>query len=169
MNFKPGEMIVRDDTRHPEGTLIVVRHDDQKNLLAHPLGGGVEMIIPSSDVSRFTVVTQEEAIPIYRKASFSLEGLDEYEFEGWTTDKRWNGWAIPCFEMQQAAKLARLLEDQLRYDPIQNAFIGSSGDEEETWVGQLIDLPDGGQVKVYAIGAGSWMWDLIEKGGRIWD
>lgn len=27
MKFKIGEMIVRDDTRHPEGTLVVDRHD----------------------------------------------------------------------------------------------------------------------------------------------
>lgn len=168
MQFKNGELIVRDDTRHPEGTLVVDCHDQDGNLRAYPLGGGLDLTIPAGDVARFSVVTKDEATPIYRKARFSLEGLDDAEFEGWTADKRWNGWAMPCFEIQQATKLAGSLENQLRYDPAQDAFIGSSGDEEETWSGHLIDLPDSGQTKVYAIGAGSWMWDLVEEGGGVW-
>ena len=40
MKFKPGELIVRDDTRHPEGTLVVDRHDQDGNMRAYPLGGG---------------------------------------------------------------------------------------------------------------------------------
>jgi hypothetical protein len=169
MKLKTGELIVRDDTRHPEGTLVVDQYDLGGNLRAYPLGGGVELIIPAGDVGRFSVVTKDEATPIYRKARFSLEGLDDIENEGWTADRLWNGWAMPCFEMQQAAELAKLLEGQLRYDPAQDAFIGSSGDDEEIWAGQLIDLPDGDQAKVYAIGAGSWMWDILEEGGGVWD
>jgi len=167
MRFKTGELIVRDDTRHPEGTLVVDQHDQDGNLRAYPLGGGFELTIPAADVARFSVVTKDEATPIYRKARFSLEGLDDIEFEGWTADRLWNGWAMPSFETQQATQLAKLLEDQLRYDPAQDAFIGSSGDEEEIWPSEFIDLPDGGQVKVYAIGAGSWVWDIIAKGGRV--
>jgi hypothetical protein len=163
MKFKPGELIVRDDTRHPAGTLVVDHHDADGNLQAYPLGGGFELTIPAGDVARFSVVTKDEATPIYRKARFSLECLEDVEFEGWTADKRWNGWAMPCFEIGQATKLAELFQDQLRYDPSQDAFIGLSEDEEEIWAAQPIDLPDGGQAKVYSIGAGSWTWDLCEK------
>ncbi len=169
MKFKPGELILRDDTRHPAGTLVVDHHDADGNLQAYPLGGGFELTIPADDVARFSVVTMDEATPIYRRARFSFECFEDVEFDGWTADKRWNGWAMPCFEIQQATKLAARLDDQLRYDPSQDAFIGSSGDEEEIWAGQQIDLPDGGQAKVYAIGAGSWMWDLVKKGGGAWD
>jgi hypothetical protein len=169
MLFKIGELIVRDDTRHPEGTLVVHQHDQDGNLRAYPLGGGFELTIPAVDVARFSVVTKDEATPIYRKARFSLEGLDDIKFEGWTADRLWNGWAMPCFEIQQATELAKLLEGQLRHDPAQDAFIGSSGDDEEVWSGQIIDLPDGGQARVYAVGAGSWMWDIVEEGGGVWD
>ena len=169
MKFKPGELIVRDDTRHPEGTLVVDRHDQDGNMRAYPLGGGLELTIPAGDATRFSVVTKDEATPIYRKACFNLEGLDDAEFDGWSAGKRWNGWAVPCFEIQQATKLAEQLEDQLRYDPDQDAFISSSGDEEDICAGQFIDLPDGGQVKVYAIGAGSWMWDIVEESGWVWN
>jgi hypothetical protein len=82
MKFKTGELIVRDDTRHPEGTLVVDRHDQDGSMRAYPLGGGLELTIPATDVARFSVVTKEEATPIYRKARFSLEGLDDNEFEG---------------------------------------------------------------------------------------
>lgn len=168
MKFKIGEMIVRDDTQHPKGTLIVDSHDQDGNMRAYPLGGGFELTISAGDVARFSVVTKDEATPIYRKACFSLEGIDDLEFEGWTADKCWNGWAMPSFEIRQATKLAELLDDQLRYDPARDAFIGSSGDEEEIWAGQLIDLPDGGHAKVYLVGAGSWMWDIVEEGGGVW-
>ena len=77
MKFKPGDLIVRDDTRHPEGTLVVDRHDQDGNLRAYPLGGGFELTIPVADVARFSVVTKDEATLIYRRARFSLEGLDE--------------------------------------------------------------------------------------------
>lgn len=134
---------------------------------AYPLGGGLELTIPTGDVARFSLVTKDEATPIYRKTRFSLEGIDDLEFEGWTADKYWNCWAMHSFEIQQAIVLSELIEDQLCYDPSWDAFIGSSGNEEEIWAGQLIDLPDGGQREVYTIGAGSWMWDLIEKGGGV--
>ena len=169
MEFKPGELIVRDDTRHPEGTLVVNHHDENGNLLAYPLGGGFELTIPTADVGRFSVVTKDEATPIYRKASFSLEGLDDNEFEGWTDGEHWNGWAKPLFEQQVATRLAELLVDQLRYDPSEDAFIGSPGGEEEVWAAKFIALPDGGRTKAYAIGAGSWTWDIVEEGGGVWD
>ena len=162
MKFKTGELIVRCDSRHPEGTLVVDHYDEDGNLLAYPLGGGFEMAIPTDEVVRFSVVTKQEATPIYRKAWFNLECLDDVQLFGWTDNKRWNGWAMPLFEITQATKLTEFLMDQLRYDSAQDVFIGLSGDDEEIWAGQFIDLPDGGQVKVYAIGAGSWTWDLCK-------
>jgi hypothetical protein len=45
--------------------------------------------------------------------------------------------------MKQATKLAELLGDQLRYDPAEEAFTGSFGDEDEVWSAHLIDQPDG--------------------------
>ncbi len=105
MTFKSGEMIVRDDIRHPEGTLVVDQHDQDGNLRAYPLGGGSELTIPAVDVARFSFVTKDEATPIFREPRFRLEGLDEIEFEGWTADKRWNCWVIPCFDIQRATVL----------------------------------------------------------------
>jgi hypothetical protein len=168
MQFKNGELIVRDDTRHPEGTLVVDRHDQDGNMRAYPLGGGLELTIPAGDVRRFSVVTKDEATPIYRMARFILEGLDDKEFEGWTDGEHWNGWAKPLFAQQVAIRLAELLVDQLLYYPSEDFCIGSSGQEDEVWSAKIIDLPDGGQTKVYAIGAGSWMWDIIEEGGGVW-
>ncbi|WP_395750134.1 hypothetical protein [Prosthecobacter sp.] len=163
MKFRKGDQIVRDDTRHPAGTLVVVQHCDNGNLQAYPLGGGFELTIPARDVSRFSIVTRDEATPIYRQARFCLECFEGIEFIGWTADQRWNGWAMPCFGMEQALKLVALLQGQLRYDSSQDAFIGSSGDEEELWTGQVIDLPDGGQEMVYPVGAGSWTWELCKR------
>ena len=37
-------------------------------------------------------------------------------------------------------------------------FTVSNG-EEETWPGEQISITDSSQVKVYPLGAGSWIWE----------
>ena len=48
MSFHQGDIIVRDDTTYPEGALIVDGFDKEGNLLAHPMGGGLQFIIPAA-------------------------------------------------------------------------------------------------------------------------
>jgi hypothetical protein len=167
MNFSRGEIIVRDDAKYPEDALVFHGLDDQGCLRACPLGGGMEFIIPASDVSRFSRVAMEERIPIFRLSRFSLEGLDGVTFAGWTDGRSWNGWARPWFEFSEAARLAGHLAGQLRHDAVRDAFVGFSGnpEEDEVWPAEMIELADGGSVKVYPVGAGSWMWDECETEG----
>lgn len=152
---------MRDDSFHPSGTLVVDRYNDAGVLLAYPLGGGFGVTIPASEVRRFTIVTKEEATPIYKIARFAIEGLGDGSFEGWTTGERWNGWAKPLFSKVVGMQLVAALDGQLRYDSPTDAFIDTSTEEQEIWHAQTIELPDGGNVKVYGIGSGFWIWDAI--------
>jgi hypothetical protein len=100
--FQPHQIIVRDDLVYPDGALVVVGYDGDGTLLVHPPGGGVQYRIPSSELSRFGVVSEEEKVRIFTKATFSIEGLDDQSFGGWSDGSRWNGWEKPLFEFKDA-------------------------------------------------------------------
>lgn len=163
MSFRKDEIIVRKDMKYPESALIVDGYDALKALLAHPLGGGFQIRIPQEKQLHFAQVSTEEMMPIYRRGIFTLEGT-EGKFTGWTDARNWNGWAMPRFEFAEAHRLISAFGESLgKYDPTADAFITAmDGGDEEIWPAEIIALPDGGTVKVYPIGAGSWIWEEVD-------
>ena len=162
MSFLKSEIIVRDDHCYPEGALVVDGVDAAGNLLAHPLGGGLQLIIPTHEHSRFSKVSEDEKTPVFHPAHFELEGVDG-KFRGWSDGRVWNGWAMPRIEFSESQRLITALGNGW-YDPAADKFITAMDpDEPENWPAEMIDLPDGGNVKVYPIGAGSWIWEQCEK------
>lgn len=158
-HFPTGATILRSDLEFPGGALVVDGYDDAGNLLAHPMGGGLQYQIPPHEHARFDIVADAEATSIFKRARFCIEGVDQ-DFEGWTDGKRWNGWAMPFFEREQAELVMRCLSPEGQFDPTRDCFItATSPDEPEEWKGTTIILPDGGEAQVYPIGAGSWIWD----------
>jgi hypothetical protein len=158
-HFPNGATILRIDLEFPAGALIVDGYDADGNLLAHPKGGGLQFQIPPSEHARFDIVADAETTPIFTRGLFSVEGVDEV-FEGWTDGHRWNGWAMPFFEREQAEWVMRCLSPSGHFDTARDCFITTtSPDEPEEWQGVTISLPDGGSALVYPIGAGSWIWD----------
>ena len=164
MSFQNSAIIVRDDGKYPEDALVVDGYDNQGHLLAHPLGGGFQISIPLTEHFRFDGVPDEEKTPIFTRTQFALEGT-EGTFAAWTDGTDWNGWAMPRFEFADAQLLiAALGKDVSKYDATADAFITTmQGGDEETWPAEIIHLPDGGTVKVYAIGAGSWIWEEADS------
>ena len=164
MSFQKNEIIVRDDGKYPDGALVVDGRDASGALLVHPLGGGFQLIIPPTDHSRFAVVPEEERTPIFKRTQFTLEGT-QGAFAAWTDGADWNGWAMPRFEFADAQSLIVALgKDVSKYDATADAFITTmQGGDEEIWPAEIIHLPDGGTVKVYPIGAGSWIWEEADS------
>ena len=161
-DFKKGDRILSSDGRYPEDALVVVCHDTNGDVTAFPLGGGVERQIDGARSQRFTVVTDGETTPIYREAQFCIE--DSTTFPGWTDGTLWNGWAKPLFTRDTAFQVVQALAPDVVYNPGIDAFVAAPltpGDDPETWDGGDIDLPDGGTVRVYPVGAGSWIWDEL--------
>lgn len=171
MNFREGQIIIRSDMTFPDGAIVVSGVDENGNLRGYPKGGGPEFIIPRSDVPRFSVVSQDEAVPIYRRAQFEFEGCDT-RFDGWSDGTAWNGWARPMFDFQTAQQILTALAPGWRYDEQSDEFITPNGDGDESWPAATVELPDGGAAKLYPIGAGSWIWDendeTAEGGGQSW-
>lgn len=163
MSFRKGDIIVRADAAYPEGALIVDGFDGDQGLLSHPMGGGLQLIIPPSEIARFMIPDELEKTPVFRRAHFSIEGA-EVQFEGWSDGRLWNGWAKPRFEYVQAERVVAAFDpNNGRYDATDDSFVTATADcEQESWPGETIALPDGGTAKVYPVGAGSWIWDEEE-------
>lgn len=169
MSFQKDDIIIRSDATYPEGALIVDGFNDRNQLLAHPLGGGLQLIIPIADFARFHVATEVERAPVFRRGRFSIEGI-EATFAGWTDGHYWNGWARPAFEFAEAERVVVAICPHLhRYDLESDRFVTVASDgEEESWPAEFIKLPNGSTVKVYPIGAGAWTWDEDDSGGASW-
>jgi hypothetical protein len=164
MNFSKGEILVPRDTQFPDGAVMVDGYDGSNQLLAHPLGGGFQHVYPVDDLGCFRVAdAQERQRALFRRAKFSL--MDSRDlFSGWTNGERWNGWAMPHFELAEAQRLiAWLKNEKAQFDGARDAFVTDSPDgEEELWQGLAVAISDGSSLKVYPVGAGCWCWDEIE-------
>ena len=86
---------------------------------------------------------------------------------GYTLGKRWNGWATPFFEIDEALKLMeefnQCSEDRMQYDEVYDQFTILHNDGEfEYWKGKNYNTNEG--IKhLYGVGAYSWIWDDITK------
>jgi hypothetical protein len=160
MRFSEGEVICREDLGYPEAALVCDGYDDAGRLLAHPLGGGFQLTVPAQDEPQFRVVVEgEKSAALFHRARFSLAD-GERAFDGWSNGELWNGWAMPHFEFAVCQEILRSLGDeQARFDEKADAFVTVSNREEEAWATAEITITDGSRIKVYPLGAGSWIWE----------
>lgn len=159
MSFRKGDIFVHTDTTYPDGAPVADGFDVVGNLVAHPMGGGLQLVVTSTEVPEFGIPDELERTAIFRRALFSIEDVAE-TFEGWTDGRHWNGWAMPHFEFVHPQKVVIVLNPiDGRYDTVSDSFITvTCNGEEERWCANLIVLPDDEVVKVYPVGAGSWIW-----------
>jgi hypothetical protein len=85
--------------------------------------------------------------------------------------KSWNGWAKPFFTKEGADWLATKIPE-LSYDVGSDSFVCKLSEEDddgapEVFAAMEIDVPKKGVVKVYPVGAGSWVWDCYLPGESI--
>ena len=82
------------------------------------------------------------------------------DLKAWSTGKRWNGWAMPYFELPEALEALKWTNGWLRWYPERDCFEHEDEHDPEslvTYPGQFIEV-DGRTIKVYQIGDG-WCWD----------
>ena len=99
------------------------------------------------------------------KIVFTIDGFN-YPHIGYTSGRRWNGWATPFFEIDEALRVmqeyneGRDETEQMTYDKETDTFSvkemgGFDGDE---WKGKNYQTEEG--IKhLYGIGAYSWVWE----------
>lgn len=97
------------------------------------------------------------------KAVFTI-GEESKAYIGYTSGKRWNGWATPHFELEEAIRVAeefnKCAEYPMQYDEVYDQFyiLDTETTELEKWKGEDYVTAEG--IKhLYGIGAYSWVWD----------
>jgi hypothetical protein len=99
-----------------------------------------------------------------KKNVFTIGGF-EYPHIGYTSGARWNGWATPCFEIDEALAVMKEFnaddpEFPMFYDKTTDSFCIDNTEDKifEEWKGENIETEDG--IKhLYDIGAYSWVWE----------
>ena len=102
---------------------------------------------------------------MYKKV-FTIDGFD-HVYIGYTSGRRWNGWATPHFEFAEALEVMHEYNEcsdeiLMEYDKMYDQFykLDKDSGELETWKGEYYNTTEG--IKhLYGIGAYSWVWDDI--------
>ena len=97
------------------------------------------------------------------KAVFTIDCFPK-AYIGYTSGRRWNGWATPAFELAEAKRVAEgfneCAEFPMQYDEVYDQFyvLDTETAELEKWKGEDIQTEEG--IKhLYGIGAYCWIWD----------
>ena len=101
-------------------------------------------------------------LPAFSLCAVSAEWLPPgLTFAAYSKGQRWNGWAMPYFPAESAMALREHLPG-LCYDATRDVFVDDSEENEPDEVIFPAEeiIVDGKPVKVYAIGAGYWCWEL---------
>jgi|ERR1044071_1407282 hypothetical protein len=165
MKFSKGDILIPKGKQFPDCAIVVDGYDERGRLLMHPMGGGLQACLDAVSARVFRAVDEgERAGALFRRGRFALADSEE-AFDGWTDGRCWNGWEMPRFEKSEADRLVRSLgNERARFDAVRDAFVTLAQDgEEEVWVGEQIIITDGSAMKVYPVGAGSWIWDEVEE------
>ncbi len=148
--------------------LRVVSQEGDGSLQAAPLGGGPVYIINPMKVEEYDFVKVPAKLlnnPKWKSVEVYAEWFEK-KYRAWVTGQKWNGWAMPFFEFDEAMKYATDSQKEgtgagmTQYDPARDAFVTLRDDPEETEVDEatVILVKGRGALKVYPIGAGSWTW-----------
>lgn len=101
------------------------------------------------------------------KLVFTTNGF-EHPHIGYTEGKRWNGWATPYFEVDEAINIIEefnkyMPEEFITYDEGIDTFTHKIADDEtEIWKGKNYQTAEG--IKhLYGIGAYCWTWEIVTQ------
>jgi hypothetical protein len=161
-DVRVGSVLVRRDLDYPTGALVVDGPAGGGGIFVHPLGGGLQGVVLSDELSRFDVVAEQEKVSLFTQGVFCIDGV-EGEFQGWSDGSVWNGWDKPFFSMDVSVQVLKAFGCFWEYDAGKDVFIvkTDSCEDAEEFAGISLELADGGRVHAYPVGAGSWIWERV--------
>ncbi len=103
----------------------------------------------------------------FEKAYFCIDAIPNERFHGYTNGDNWNGFACPCFEKglaEQVLNASKVNGYVSNYDAENDTFIVQSKDDPPEYApqefkGQFVTI-DEKEIKVYPVGAYSWIWGI---------
>ena len=104
----------------------------------------------------------------YRPTTVQIDAFDGV-FDAYENGRRWNGWAMPLFNREQADRLCAAIAEaggvDVRFDAERDGYIDKQeGEEDVCYEAETVETDDGQSIKVYGIGAGSWCWEIASEG-----
>lgn len=99
------------------------------------------------------------------KNVFTIDGFN-YPYIGYTSGRRWNGWATPYFKLAEAFEVMKdfneCADNPIQYDEVYDQFyiLDKETAELEVWKGENYNTEEGIE-HLYGIGAYCWVWDEI--------
>lgn len=110
------------------------------------------------------------------KTKFRIDGcFSERVFEGYAFKKRqyWNGWATPKFSFKIASKIMEFINrdgGKAWYDAEKDSFnviqLNCNDEDMESFNSNTF-IVEGEELKLYAIGAYSWIWEEVKEIGNM--
>lgn len=97
------------------------------------------------------------------KRLFYIDSLSQ-EFEGYWTKRKWNGWEVPLFEIDEVKKVMDALKlsgINAYYDGTSDSFIVEDEDDisDKTIIQGTKQEVNGKELTLYEVGNG-WTWEL---------
>ncbi len=157
------KLFVKKGGRVPQDVVEVVSRSAQE-VAFFPASGGFQYRMPTGqfDAMHREVTSGEYDTPLAYAATYDIDdmfgGLPGYSF-----GNRWNGWACPYFPRESCNRIVAVVGKGARYDEASDAYgipcdDGSDQPTEfDSYPARTIRL-DGQELKVWAIGNGSWTW-----------
>jgi hypothetical protein len=143
------------------GNAIEVMEETDEKVTYIPMGGGmIESEAPDKVYAAYPLCWTGVWHQIWVDSDWM-----ETPLKAWTTGERWNGWAMPCFELAEALEVQKSIPELL-WHPEDDAFSWKpegwdEGDGPNIFKGHLIEV-DGKHIKVYKLGDG-WCWNHGER------
>ncbi len=137
------------------GYTVEINAIDTENVTFARQGGGFVVTLPRTEFEAKYKLTQ---VPEFNLIRVKAEWLpDDLELYAYSQEMRWNGWAMPWFELAAAKTLLDYIPE-LRWNAELDEFRLRPGEPEDAWTGGNVQIGNR-TLHLYPIGAGSWCWE----------
>lgn len=156
-------LFVKQGGRVPQDVVEVTKEDGQE-VAFFPTGGGFQHRMPADQfhAAHREVAPDEYDAPTAYAATYDIDDMFG-GLPGFSFGHRWNGWACPYFPKESCDRIVEVIGKGARYDEASDAYVipYEDGSEQPTefdpYPPQTIRVA-GKEVRVWAIGNGSWTW-----------
>lgn len=143
--------LYKDETGYTVETSAV----DTENVAFARQGGGFVVTMPRKE---FEAKFKPASVPEFNLIGVKADWLpDDLKLYAYSQGRRWNGWAMPWFELAAAKELLQYI-NELRWNAEPDEFRLTPGEPEDAWKGEDVQVGNR-TLHLYPIGAGSWCWD----------
>lgn len=149
------------------GNKVEIVSIESQKVTFFPQGGGFQRSLSRAEFEAAFKEFDHTALE-YQPVEVTIEGFDEgFSLPAYSNGMLWNGWVMPYFTREAAMAIAQQI-DTISYDRERDVFVEDDGypEEGELTITATTIRVGNEDVEVFAIGSGSWCWELVELGAQ---